>query len=101
MSNPLHLPPTPPPEDQPTQTQRPWRTTLRTTVAAAWGLIPLWPIIVGELNLDQATPWVAGSLVATAAFTRLASNPRIEAWLTEWAPWLAADPHTGGRHRKH
>ncbi|MFL0579173.1 hypothetical protein [Dietzia sp. 179-F 9C3 NHS] len=100
MSNPLHLPATPPADDQPTQTQRPWRTTLRTTIAAAWGLVPLWPVIVGELNLDRTIPWVAGSLAVTAALTRIAANPRAEAWLAEWLPWLAADPTAGGKHRK-
>lgn len=100
MTSPLQVPPAPPPEEQPTQVQRPWRATLRTVSAAVWGLIPLWPMIVRETGLSSTIPWVATSLVITGAITRITSMPRFEAWMTEWLPAFSADPSAGARHRR-
>lgn len=100
MTSPLQVPATPPPEEQPTQVQRPWRATVRTVAAATWGLIPIWPAIVMETGLSSTIPWVAASLAVTGAITRVSTMPRFEAWLSEWLPALSADPSAGAKHRR-
>lgn len=100
MTSPLHAPPPLPPEEQPTQVARPWRATFRTVSAAIWGLIPIWPAIVLETNLSTTIPWVAASLAVTGTITRVASTPKVEAWLAEWMPSFSADPTAGAKHRK-
>ena len=74
-----------------TQTRHPWRATLRTLVAAAVGVLPLLPEILGGLHIGTAG--TAGQfLVVTAGITRLLARPDVERWLHEYAPWLAAQP---------
>lgn len=74
------------------QVRYPWRATIRTLLSAAWGFIPLWPVIARELSVDAAIPWVAASLAVSAGVTRLTAQPAVEAWLNRYVPWLAADP---------
>lgn len=80
-----------------TQSRHPWRATLRTAVAVGVGLLPLLPEILGGLHLD--TYAIGGQVLGIAAgITRLLADPRVEALLHQYAPWLAAQPvpATGG-----
>lgn len=83
-------PPTPPKGDA-SQTRHPWRATARTTIAALWGLIPVLPYIATSARIETV-PAIASVLAVTAAVTRVASDPRIEAYIETYIPWLAADP---------
>lgn len=73
------------------QTRHPWRATLRTTLAASWGLIPLLPYIATSARVDTV-PAVASVLTITAAVTRIAADPRVEAWIHRYLSPLAAEP---------
>ena len=74
-----------------TQEQAPWRATLRTAFAALIGLASMWALIVEVLGLDQGIPWVAASLAATSAITRLMAQPAVNNWLRRYVPWLAPE----------
>lgn len=93
------------PREAPSQVRRPWRTTVRTVLAATAGLVPLLPDIARELDVDTV-PAVASVLAIIAAMTRIFAIPEVDAWMDRWVPWLAADPMTAlemeeyhGRHR--
>jgi len=93
------------PREAPSQVRRPWRTTVRTVLAATAGLVPLLPDIARELGVDTI-PAVASVLAIVAASTRIFAIPEVDAWMDRWFPWLAADPMTipemeeyHGRHR--
>lgn len=75
----------------PTQTQHPWRATLRTVVAGVLGLLSLLPVIVAAGHLE-AVPGVAQALAVSAAVTRILAIPGVDAWLRRYLPWLAAQP---------
>lgn len=92
-----------PTRDAPSQVRRPWRTTVRTVIAAGVGLMPLLPDIAREL--DVATiPVVASTLTIVAALTRIFAIPEVDAWMDRYFPWLSADPHEQdqyiGQHRQ-
>lgn len=76
---------------QPTQTQHPWRATLRTVVAGVVTAIPLLPFLVDYLGIG-AVPWVAGTLVVLGAITRFLAVPAVHDWVVRYLPWLAATP---------
>lgn len=71
----------------PTQTRHPWRAVIRTIVAA----LPLVPIVIAELGVGSV-PWVAAALIVIGSVTRILAIPAVNAWLTEYVPWLAATP---------
>ena len=75
------------PTPVPTQTQHPWRATTRTVFA----VLPVIPIVVAELGVGSV-PWVASAMVVIGGVTRVLAIPRVNAWLTEYVPWLAATP---------
>lgn len=82
---------------QPTQTRRPWRTTLRTVFQALVGLAALAPLVAA--GVEEATGYdvdgvrfVVVALAACAAVTRVMAIPRVDAWLQRFLPFLAADP---------
>lgn len=77
----------------PTQTRRPWRATARTLFQAVVGFAAMWGLIVEAAGLDPEPGWVAASLVATGAITRVMALPAVESWLGRFLPFLAADPH--------
>lgn len=81
----------------PTQVQRPWRSTVRTTIAAGIGLLPLLPEIARAAGIERV-PLVAACLAIAAAVARVLAIPGVEAWLRRWIPALAADAYRG-RHR--
>jgi hypothetical protein len=76
---------------QPTQTQHPWRATVRTVLAAIVSLLPLLPVIVDALGL-KAYAWAAGTVVVAGAITRMLAVPAVNTWLAQWVPALAAAP---------
>lgn len=73
------------------QTRHPWRATVRTTLAAAWGLVPLLPYIASSARIETV-PAVASVLAVTAAVTRVVSDPHVEAWIERYLSPLAAEP---------
>lgn len=85
-------------DSSPTQVRRPWRSTVRTTIAAAVGLLPLLPEIARAAGIER-WPYIAAALAVTAAISRVLALPGVEAWLRQWIPALAADPYRG-RHRR-
>lgn len=89
-----------PPEEQPTQVKRPLRATIRTTLAAIVGFLPILPTVAKEFGLVEALPWMAGVLAMSAAVTRILATPQAEKWLETYFPWLTANEHNAGKHRK-
>lgn len=79
------------PTPAPTQTQHPWRATVRTVLAGLVAAVPLLPFLVDYLGIGTV-PWVAGTLVVLGAFTRFLAIPAVNAWLSEYLPFLAATP---------
>ncbi len=75
----------------PTQTQYPWRATLRTVVAGLIGLASLLPVIVAAGHLETA-PGITQALAVSAAVTRILAIPGVDAWLRRYLPVLAAQP---------
>ena len=86
-----------------TQTEFPWRATLRTIIQAIIGFAVLLPIIVpivnetlGQYLPDQWEAWTVGAAGAVTALiacvTRLMAVPAVDAWLDRWLPWLASQP---------
>jgi hypothetical protein len=74
----------------PTQSQHPWRATVRTAVAAIAGLIVLLPAIVEVAGIG-AVPWVAAALGVTGTITRVLAIPGVIEWVRKHAKWLAPD----------
>ena len=91
------------PRDAPSQVRRPWRTTVRTVIAAGVGLMPLLPDIARELDV-ATVPVVASTLTIVAALTRIFAIPEVDAWMDRYFPWLSADPQEQdgyiGKHRQ-
>lgn len=92
-----------------TQVKHPNRSTARTLLAAAIGLLPVLPVIAHELGIESI-PWVASVLAITAAVTRTMAHPAVERWMQSTLPLLAAQPkdsdhetpdpqHRPGTHR--
>ena len=75
----------------PTQTQHPWRATVRTAFAALVGLLSLLPFIAAEAGISDVQ--IVGQVLAVAAaITRVLAMPGVNAWITAYIPWLAAQP---------
>ena len=81
----------------PSQVRRPWRTTARTVIGAAFGLLPLLPDIARAAEVDTV-PAVVSILAITAAITRIAAIPEVDAWLDRYLPWISADPEESGNN---
>lgn len=75
----------------PTQTRHPWRATLRTVVAAAVGLLSLLPWIIVGAHLE-GTVLGGQALAVSGAVTRILAIPGVNAWVTQYLPWLAPAP---------
>lgn len=81
----------PTPATTPTQTQHPWRATVRTLVAGLVALLTLAPVIAATGHFEAA-PGVAQLLAVSAAVTRVLAIPGVDDWLRRYLPWLAAQP---------
>lgn len=82
---------------QPTQIERPWRATLRTVFQALIAFAGLAPFIAAAI--EEATgydlervPFVITALLVCAAIARVMALPAVETFLSDYFPWLAADP---------
>jgi len=75
----------------PTQTQHPMRAVVRTVAAGVLALLSLLPYVLAEAHVDT-TVWGAQILAVSAGVTRVLAIPGVNAWLTEYVPWLAAQP---------
>lgn len=80
----------------PTQVRRPWRATVRTIFALVVGLATSWSVFVQVLGLDPTWQWVAIGSAAAGFITRVMADPRVEALLRRFVPWLAADRDDAG-----
>lgn len=86
---------TPAPVPVPTQVARPWRTVARTVFQALIALAALSPVIYSAAtNADPttATGALGGVLVVSAGVTRVMALPGVNAWLSRFVPFLAAEP---------
>lgn len=78
-----------------TQTQHPWRATVRTLfqlLPAVAVLVPAVLEAVSNGNPDALPAWSAVALSVSAAVTRVMANPAVEQFLETWLPFLAAEP---------
>ncbi len=75
----------------PTQTQYPWRATVRTVFAAVVGLLSLLPVIFMTAGVSGEV-YAIQILAVTGAITRVLAIPGVNAWLEKFVPFLAAEP---------
>lgn len=76
-----------------TQSQHPWRATVRTILAVIVALAAMAPSIytaATQDNPEAATGAAALALTIAAAITRIMALPVVEAFLQRFLPWLAA-----------
>lgn len=76
----------------PTQVQYPSRTVIRTVLQVLLGLSVLIPEIISELGLNTGLPLIAGVLVICGGIARVMAMPAVNAFLSQWLPWLAPVP---------
>lgn len=81
----------PQPPTTPTQTAHPWRATARTVFAAIVGALLILPVVVSALGLG-GVPWLASAVALAGAITRVLAIPAVNAWITEYLPFLAPTP---------
>lgn len=79
----------------PTQTRRPWRTTVRTAFQGAIALASLAPFVAAGIYGDATdpadyAPAVAQVLAVSSAVTRVMAHPQVDAFLRRFAPFLSA-----------
>jgi len=75
----------------PTQSQHPWRATVRTVFAATIALVVILPAVADELGISQLK-WVALAVGVAGAVTRVLAMPQVNEWLKEYLPGLSATP---------
>jgi len=73
----------------PTQVKRPWRATFRTVVQGSIALATLLPYILSNFHVN-AEGKAAQVIAVLAVVTRVMADPKVEAFLQKYAPWLAA-----------
>lgn len=76
-----------------TQSQHPWRATIRTILAVVIALAALAPALYTAATMQSpelATGAAAAVLTIAAAITRIMALPVVEAFLQRFVPWLAA-----------
>ena len=81
---------------EPTQTRRPWRTTLRTLFQALVGFAAIAPSIAAAVEEAtgydlQGVPFVVVGLASCAAVTRVMALPGVEDFLARFVTFLAAE----------
>ena len=82
-----------------TQSEHPWRATVRTVFAAIVALAAMaGPIYTAatQQSPEAATGWAAVMLAITGAVTRVLALPQVDEWLARYLPWLATGAHTEG-----
>lgn len=81
-----------------TQSQHPWRATIRTILAIVIALAAMAPVVYTAATMQSfelATGAAAAVLTIAAAITRIMALPVVEAFLQRFVPWLAAGAHGG------
>lgn len=76
-----------------TQSQHPWRATIRTILAIVVALAAMAPVVYTAATVQSpelATGAAAVTLTIAAAITRIMALPVVEAFLRRFIPWLAA-----------
>lgn len=76
-----------------TQSQHPWRATVRTILAVIVALAAMAPSIytaATQDNPEAATGAAALALTIAAAITRIMALPGVESFFQRFLPWLAA-----------
>jgi len=77
-----------------TQTQNPWRATVRTVFQAFVGLCALVPLIVAASGVDQSIGAIVVGLAVAGAVTKIMNIPAVDAWIDKYIPWLSATTNT-------
>lgn len=82
-----------------TQVQNSWRAVVRTIVQAVVGLAALIPFVLDAISSGDASslgPGAAVALAVSGVITKVMALPQVEAFITRFIPWLAADKATVG-----
>lgn len=82
-----------------TQVQNSWRTVVRTAVQVIVGLAALTPFVLNAVSSgDPASlgPGAAVALTVSGVITKVMALPQVEAFISRFLPWLAADKATTG-----
>ena len=83
---------------QSTQVKHSWRATARTVFQAAVGMAALAaPIYTAITHKDSnlvVGGFIGAALVVSAAVTKVMAMPIVDAWITKFLPFLAAQPKT-------
>lgn len=77
--------------ETPTQVAHPARAVIRTLFAAVVGLAALIPVVIAASGVPTVGA-VAVVLTVCGAVTRVLADPRVNAFLTIYVPWLSAEP---------
>lgn len=81
-----------------TQTDFPWRTTIRTVFQAIVALAAGLPLLINEAGVNGSTvPGIVTVLAVAAAITRIMALPFTEQFLRRFVPFLAAAPKSTER----
>jgi hypothetical protein len=78
-----------------TQTNHPWRATVRTVIQAGIAAAAAAPLVynaVTQASPATSTGAAAVFLTVAGAVTRVASLPAVDQFLRRFIPWLAPDP---------
>lgn len=75
-----------------TQTQHPWRATVRTVFAFVVGLAATWALVIEAAGVDQTGSVVAATVAVAAGVTRVMAIPQVNDLIKQFAPWLAPAP---------
>lgn len=75
-----------------TQTQYPWRATVRTVFAAVVAFSAMYPLIVATLGLDANIEWVGTSILVTGYITKVMAMPKVDQFIRDYLPLLAPEP---------
>lgn len=80
-----------------TQSQHPWRATIRTILAVVIALASMAPVVYTAATMQSpelATGAAAAALTLAGAITRIMALPGVEAFFQRFLPWLAAGTKT-------
>ena len=76
---------------QSTQTNYPWRATVRTVFAFIVGLAAAWALIIEAADVDPGIGWVSASVAIAAGITRVMALPAVDDLIRRFLPFLAPD----------